>query len=828
MLDRFLHFATRLVLTRRGLVLGFALALTIVAALALPRLTADPSPRALLASADDRAEQLAEEFRRDFGSTDNVTAIVIESSPTVLAPEPLGYLHRLGEGLATLREVERVDSITRMAFPREAPAEEQEVNLDDLAGEAKPDPAADDPEMLGALSDVVAAAPELFPMGLGSLAERTQSLRNMGPLVTSERPSEQEVEALRQALDKTPVLRGRLISQSGKYALLAVQLDDGLVSHKQLRAAVAKIEAVLAANPPPKSVRVHAAGLPVLRTAIVENMQRDQRLLTPGTLVVSLLILMLAFRWWPAVLLPLLKVGVSSLWVIGGMALFGVKLNVITNIIPPLLIILGVTDSVHVVSRYMYEYARLGSSEKAISTTIVAIGEACFGVASTTAAGFFALYVSKTRMLAEFGLVAGIGVMSAYLETTIVLPAMLRGLTPPMREAKHELERAVRPGRLERLLSRMTLRILQHPWPVLAVALALGLFASWSARGLRVDSALLDQFEKSDPMYVTTKLLEREFEGVRPLEVSLQSSEKGRFYDPKALLSLERVAAWLEQRPEVISATPPSLPLVQTWAALSGGEARVEGSLRSKEQVAGMAYVLGKRKPNPLAALMTPEGEHARLRIRLRDVGSRQTLLLVDELRRELGRAFADDPSVQLVFTGDAYLSANGLTAVVGDLTGSLGIAVLTILALVWFSFRSIPYTVLLIPPNVLPMVLVMAWMVWRDIPLNAATAVIFSVSIGITVDAGIHLLARLREELAEELLLTTAIMRSVRGTGRAIVVACVTLVLGFSVLLLSRFVPVQRFAELIAVSIGSCLIATLVVLPALLSVSGRKFVAQR
>jgi predicted RND superfamily exporter protein len=242
----------------------------------------------------------------------------------------------------------------------------------------------------------------------------------------------------------------------------------------------------------------------------------------------------------------------------------------------------------------------------------------------------------------------------------------------------------------------------------------------------------------------------------------------------------------------------------------------------------GMAYVLGKRKPNPLAPLITSDGKHARLRVRLRDVGSRSTLALVASLRRELERALANDKQVSFAFTGDAYLSSHGLDAVVTDLTGSLGVAVITILVLVFLSFRSVPYTLLLIPPNVIPMVLVMAWMVWRDIPLNAATAIIFSVSIGITVDAGIHLLARLREELAEELLLTTAIMRSVRGTGRAIVVACVTLVLGFSVLLLSNFVPVQRFAELIAISIASCLVSTLVVLPALLAVAGRKFVAPK
>jgi uncharacterized protein len=826
MLERFLALATRLVLQRRSALLLIAALLTIVAAAALPRLTADPSPRALLASADDGSEGIATEFRTHFGSTDNVIALVVEAETSVLTAAPLGYVHTLGESMAKLPGVERVDSLARVPFPRPASDAEDELSLEDLA--AQPTPSDDDPELLGALSDVVAAAPELFPMGLASLAERTAGMENMRPLIESATPSEDDVRALASAVEKTPVLRRRLISKSGKHALVSVQLDDAIQSHAELSAAVKRILDTLAKQPAPTGVKVYATGLPVLRTAIVHNMQRDQRVLTPATLVVSLLMLVIAFRWWAAVVLPLVKVGLTSLWVIGGMALFGVKLNVINNIIPALLIIMGLTDSIHLVSRYMYEYARSRDSDRALASTIGAIGEACFGTASTTAAGLFALYVSKTRMLAEFGLVAGIGVMVAYLDTVVFLPAMLRKLVPPLKEAKHELERAQKPGRLERLLSRMTLRILQHPWLVLGASLLFTIAATVASLGLRVDSALLDQFKKSDPMYQATLLLEREFEGVRPLEVSLTSSAEGRFFEPDTLKQIEQIARWLERQPGVLSVTDPSLPFVQTWSALSGAPPAASDALRTREQLAGMARVLSQRQPNPLATLLTSDGKHARLRVRLTDSGSRATLALVAALERELKQKLGGDKTVSYALTGDAYLSSHGLDAVVSDLTGSLGVAVLTILVLVYFSFRSIPYTLLLIPPNVIPMVLVMAWMVVRDIPLNAASAIIFSVSIGITVDAGIHLLARLREELAEELLLTTAIMRSVRGTGRAIVVACVTLVLGFSVLLLSHFVPVQRFAELIAISIASCLISTLVVLPAVLAVAGRKFITHR
>ena len=156
-----------------------------------------------------------------------------------------------------------------------------------------------------------------------------------------------------------------------------------------------------------------------------------------------------------------------------------------------------------------------------MSTTIGAIGHACFGTASTTAAGLFALYVSKTRMLAEFGIVGGIGVMVSYLDTVVFLPAMLQSFTPPARLLQERRRSSNGQAHSTPCSRPITLRILRHPKLVLAVSIVLTLGAAYTARQLRVDSALLDQFETDDPMYISTRSLEQNFEGVRPLEVSL-------------------------------------------------------------------------------------------------------------------------------------------------------------------------------------------------------------------------------------------------------------------------------------------------------------------
>jgi predicted RND superfamily exporter protein len=380
---------------------------------------------------------------------------------------------------------------------------------------------------------------------------------------------------------------------------------------------------------------------------------------------------------------------------------------------------------------------------------------------------------------------------------------------------------------LNRLVTQLTIGILRRPRTVLLASLVVTVAALWTGSKVRVDSALLDQFRPDDPIYQTTRLLETQFEGVRPFEVMLSSDQPKRFLQPEVLKAVARVSAWASKQPGVLTVMDATDPLSRAWAGLTGGAASAEDALRTEGQLEGLRYVLNKQKPSPIAGFLSDDAQHTRIRIRLTDLGSRATLAFTDALKAELSRELGHFKDIKVAFTGDAYVSSRGLDAVVSDLTGSLGLAVATILAIIVLVFRSVRYGLLSIPPNVVPLAFALAWMVLRDIPLNAATAIIFSVSIGVAVDGSIHVLSRLREELRRYPGLNGAVLRTARGTGRALVVSCSSLVLGFSVLLLSSFVPVQRFAELIAVSIASCLVATLVILPAVVQLAGPRFLRE-
>jgi len=787
-------------------VLILLLASSIALALQLPKLEANPSPRALLASADPGQARLEAEARTHFGSTDNVVVLVI-SSQDALQKVPLGYVHKLSRALVKLPNVERVDALTKLTWPK---IKDDEATLDELAAE-------DDqpPEVLGAAADLVASAPDVFPMGLATLSERSAG-KVLEPLVAGTDITDADVQLIREVASKTKMLRGRLVSRDGKHLVVAVQLSDALVKHDEMARSVEAMEDWLVHNPAPTGVRVSLSGLPVIRTSLVRHMRADQRVLIPGTLLASFIVLALSFRWIPAVILPLLAVGLTALWLLGGMALFGEPLNVLNNMLPALVIIIGLNEAVHIIGRYTEECRTDSGKVRALADTVRAMGAACLTTTATSAVGLLALVVSQTEMLRRFGMVGAIGLFLAYFITLLVVPCALSLLHAPPEPEDPTREKR---GLIERLIARTTTASMRRPWLILGAALASAIASGLSAQYMVVDSTLLDQFSKSDPVYEAVHLLETEFEGVRPVEITITSAKPGRLFQPEILRTIHQIAVSAAKDRGVLRASDPTEPLSGGWAAVSGRPVDVSDALRSSTQVEALARMLSARDPQILGPLLTKDGQRARIRIKLSDIGSHATGLFVETIRKRLRGQLARFPDLQVSFGGDAYVSSRGLDAVVADLSGSVLVAAVVIFMLLTVLLGDLKLALLAVPANLLPQVWTMAWMVLRGIPLNASSAIIFSLSIGLAVDGSIHLVSRFQEERAHGVLTTSALVRAVRGTGRNIVVSSGALVLGFSAMLLSNFVPVQRFAELITVSMLGSVLATLIIQPVLLRV---------
>lgn len=838
-----LDWLATLVTRHRVLVLGTLVILAGTAGTQIPKIQVDPSVENLISSYEGEAmgERVADRFREDFGGTDRVMMVLVEAED-VLTRAPLQYLHDVTRHVTEEDWVERVVSLTETPMPRRVAPVEETGGFDDLEEELGGDPAPEEgapgeggggfdaledeldqpdednfePGVVDALVSLVEADPARFPGGFRELGLTLQRELVTAPVVDGDTVTDEDVTELRAALEQSELVNGRLISADRTLAVSALFLKE--IPPKEMRKRVSDLREWLAANPPPEGIAVHLGGLPYLRSAIVENIRSDQLMLVPLTLLVSMIFLGLTLRWSWGVVLPIGAVALTAVMVVGTMGLVGEPMNVLNNIIPTLLIIIGISDSIHLVARYREELQR-GDGDKlpAVQRMVRTMAAACFLTSLTTAVGLASLAISKTVMLRHFGVTSACGVMVAYVVTITFVPVVVSWVKAPKPRTKET-------GTwLDVALMRLTAWVLKRPLTILAVtAIVLG-GSIYGASRIEVDHALLDQFDEEDPVHVTTLLLEEKLDGVRPLEVSLTSDDEGRFLDPEVLAKIDAIGAWAVERDEILSSTSQTAILRQSLFLLSNDRASLTAPFVNVDQVRALHRLMSARDADksPLNAWVTPDARHMRFQIKVRDIGAQATMRFIDELDGRLSESL-EGTGIRVAYTGEAYDGSVGMDAVVKDLLGSLMTAVLIIFVLLSLLFRSLRLGLLSIPPNLLPLVGTMAYMVVRDIPLNAATGIVFSIALGLGVDGSIHVLARFREETREKgFLAHPALIRAARGTGRAIVVSSVTLAAGFAVLLLSNFIPVRLFGELIAVTVFTTLFGTLIVQPALLQVAG-------
>lgn len=792
-MQRLVHaLATRIVRHRAVLLVVFG-GLALVAAAQLPRLETDPSPEGLVASHDEQAV-LSEALREELGHSDRALVLLVQA-PDVLEPEPLDYVHRLSRRFAEAPWVASVESLTLTPVLR--------------PNDTQARPTRPTREIEAALVTLAEAEPERFPEGPRSVAARLAQLEG-GPLVTGERVDAADARRVREALGEAPLIEGRLVSRSRRVTAVMVELRGE--DHRERAEAVDRVEAWLGANPPPEGVSVSVGGLPVIRRALARGIESDQLRLLPLTALVCAVLMFLAFRWIGGILASLVTVGIAAALVVGAMASVGLPMNVLTEVLPMLLVVIGVTDAIHLVSRYREELRQGHDRRRAGRRTVHAMAVACFFTSVTTAVGLGALAVSRTAMLREFGLLAAAGVLVTYVVVIGFLPAALTVLRAPRSEA-------LRGDRLGSAVTRVTGGVLRRRALVLAIAVVAVGLAAWSALGVEVDSRLLDPFDPDDPAAVAVRLMEAELEGARPLEVLIRSESPTRWQEPEVLETVDRSARWLERQPSVLSTMSASGPLHELWALLVDDPEARGRPFRSREQVSALTTLIEAGGDGPLDAFVGEGGRVLRLRVMMADVGARESAGVIEALRERLRAELP--PGSRVAMTGEAYAGSLAVESVVRDLSGSLLLAVAVIFGILTLLFGSVRLGLASIPPNLIPLVLTAAWMRWRGIPLDIATGIIFSVGLGLAVDATIHVLARFREERDAGRSPDEALLASAQGTGRAVVVSTTTLALGFSVLAMSELVPVRRFGELVAVTVASCLVATLVVLPPLLSLVG-------
>ncbi len=787
------HLLTRF----RWLAFTVAVVCTVLAAVWAAGMQFDFAPQAMFASSDEEAAFL-EEFNAEFGPEDHVVIIALEATgdTDVLHEDALTWLTVVHDQLEELPGTSAVQSVTT----------------------------------------IVTRRPVLRPPWI--VVRRA----------IEDLPVEAETAAVvRREVGANPLIDGTLVSKDRKVAAVIAFLDGDLSDIEQMRQALRPLQEVCDNNPPPDGYALHITGLPPVRVDIVENLKKDQAFLTPLTGGVFFLVLLLLFRRVLGAVLPLLAVLTGLLWTVGFFTAAGMSFNIISNVLPVLLLIIGVSNCVHILSRYAEEGEagekkgkgahRAARRRAAMRHTIAHTATACLLATATTGVGFLSLTMASSRVLQVFGWQAAVGMGFLFISAMVIMTALLPFCRPPSPGERHD-----KPGDAGRMspvtwfVTGAGYAAARHPWISIAACGLLTTVALVASRNVIINTNLIETYEESHPTLHALRTVEKSLTGIITVQVSLQAENREVFFQPDVFRSIASFERYARSLPEVTTAESHVDVHEGVYRMLRPGEEHPElpplgeaGERRIAKARQILAQASAEEPVSP-QVFIAPGGRRARILLRLRETGSRDTLILVEKLNAQLAKDFPPGGPVRARLTGDGYLGSVALDRVIRTIFYSLLGASVVIFLVIGVLFRSIRTGLLASAPNLTPLIVTLGYMGIRGYDLNVSNVIVFAISLGMAVDDTIHFLARFREEIKKDVPVEEAIRRTFLTTGRAIVLTTILIVVGLSVLTLSEFLPTRRFAELVSVTMTAALVGDLLLLPACLALfwRGKKKRVQR
>jgi predicted RND superfamily exporter protein len=731
------HFAHAL-LRWQWYVIIVLVAATVGALYGLTRLTVDPSNERLFPHQGEDY-QVYQRFLATFGSDEDILVALHDPQHHLLQPDGLAAVRRLTRDLTALPHVATVYSLTN--------------------------------------------APDMARLRLTPFGVAVPRLLEDEPLSTA------QIDTIRH----NEQVLGTLLSADGHTAGLVVVPETASVSASARQTWLAAVRAV-AAQHAVHGRQTYVAGTPLERNDVTHYLQRDQRRIIPLVFVVLLVVTYSIYRVTRFAVLSLVCVLLSLTWTMGLVGFIGIPLNVITTLLPAVIMVVSVSVVIHLINQFIDEVETGRRGAEAVERAVSHVGTACLLTSLTTAMGFFSLPVMQAPAIQEFGLFAGLGVLLAFVATMTVAPIALlwTGHVAPSRLLH------LKEGRLERLLDRLTGWVSVHRRRVFVGGALVLLAMIPGIRQITAGTDIIRALKKDAPLRVSTEFIDQHLTGVHSLELLVQTPGGGDLTTPTAIRQILTFSRWLRTQPGVTAVLGPWEPLRNVQADL----------LAHDDQLKVLAALLPLNFP--LQAWLDASGKAARLSVRVAAIDSERFLHLAHSVEQQAAPA-----ALQVQVTGSFYLLAQMSRALVHNQISSLLLAVALILGSIALALRSWKLGIIAAIPNLLPIVMIFGLMGWCGIELSTATTMIASVALGLFVDDTIHLLYRYKREKQAGRTTFGAIEQSLRHTGRAVIFTSLILTLGFWAGLLGSFKPTLYFSFLTGLTMLFALLAELLVTPA-------------
>ena len=562
-------------------------------------------------------------------------------------------------------------------------------------------------------------------------------------------------------------------------------------------------------------IDLRVSGMPYIRTINAENMKGEIGLFIGAALLITSLIFFLFFRSYRATFISIFILIFGVMWSFGTLGLFHYRITILTAIIPPLIIVIGITNCIFLINKYQQEIKLHHNQAKALQRVISKIGVSTLMTNLTTAAGFATFMITGNDLLFEFGLVTSINVITVYLLTLVVVPIMYSFMHVPKEKHLYHLSKTY----LSSVLNWVEHIVKTKRTYIYSIYGLLLVFSVIGVVQMKVSGSLIGEMPKSASFFKDIVFFEKEFNGVMPLEIMIDTKHKKGVMKLSTMKKMDELQKTIEQIPEL--SKPVSIVNLVKYSkqAFYNGNPEYYELPTSQEQVFILSFAKNatkNSKENLMKSYVDSTGQYARITTFMKDIGTKDMSKIEGKLRTKIEEIFPKD-RYEVTLTGKALVFQKGTTYLINNLIESLIFAIFLIAGLMAYMFRSAKMIFVSVITNILPLCITSGLMGYLGIPLKPSTILVFSIAFGISVDNAIQFMAKYRHDLIQNNgKIKKSVFSALRETGISTFYTSVVLIFGFAIFTLSSFGGTVALGGLISCTLLFAMFANLLVLPAL------------
>jgi len=648
------------------------------------------------------------------------------------------------------------------------------------------------------------------------------------PIFPKDLQTQQQIDSSLTTFYSLPFYRSLLYNPSTNAYLLVVRINKDVLNSKGRTKVINDIIDRTNEYTASTKIPTHISGLPLIRTQVADRIAREMKWFIIGSLVLSALILLLMFRSIKTTLLSLLVVIIGVIWSIGIMYLFRYKITLLTALIPPLIVVIGIPNCIYFLNKYHSTYKKTGIKEQSLVDMVSKMGVVTLFCNLTAAIGFAVFALTRSDILKEFGEVAGLSIALIFVISFILLPGVLSFMkTPENKELKY-LDVKI----FTTFLVNVERWVFNHKKIVYACTLVVVIFSVFGIFKLKTEGFIVDDLPKTDKIYTDLKFFENNFKGVMPLEIVIDTKRRYGLAGARVLpvlVKMDSLSFYIKKQKEM------SRPLSISEGIKFVKQGFYEGdsanyALPNSFDIAFIGDYLRPQNDSPknnlsklLESFIDTARESTRMSINMADVGTEKLPAILNNLRKETDHLF-DSSKYKITFTGSTITFLEGSTYIINGLKESLLWAFLFIALCMLYLFKSLRILICSLIPNVIPLIVTAGIMGWVGVRLKPSTVLIFSVALGIAIDVTIRFLVNYKQELPfNDFDIKKTVSETINHTGLSILYTSLVLIAGFIIFCFSGFGGTQSLGWLTSVTLFTATLTNLILLPVLLLDTGKR-----